>query len=93
MKILKVGDRVVMTDNCEGMIMRGEIGVVVDIKQNIRDHEVGVRWDDLHDLRHTCGGKCDDFHGWYVPSEFLKRLQTDDDRADMQVLTLENLFI
>ena len=64
----RVGDRV-KCNTCKpdgnGRIVEGSTGVVCDTGNICR---IGVRWDEEVD-GHTCHGRCDDLHGWYIDAD------------------------
>ena len=93
-EILKVGDRVMATEDCDDRIECGETGVVCDVKKAEFGYRIGVRWDTEYILRHSCNGHCDEGHGLYVWVSVLQPIWADDNHADsLQVLTLEDLFV
>lgn len=60
-----------------------ECGTVVFVDRDI----VGVRWDSYHIGRHSCGGLCEEGHGWNMNYKKLQHvydnaIEFDDSDAD-----------
>lgn len=69
----KIGDRVVHTENF--VIPKGYQGTVVHVGKDLP----GIRWDQKIRDGHTCDGKCEDGHGWYVQEEHLSIISFEID--------------
>lgn len=82
-----IGDRVVCTyDHPDGNsnIIIGSTGTVCHINY-YRKGLVGVRWDKRLSIWNSCGGTCDDGHGWYVAACRLEYDVPAEDNSDIYI--------
>lgn len=71
------GDRVRFLGSDLGApIAEGELGTVVHFAKS---GGIGVRWDMAAWGFHTCSGRCDNLHGYYVPGYELELYEGDAD--------------
>ena len=69
MSAFSVGDRVrCIVDYGEGATY-GDTGTVIG---GAGDWSVWVEWDEYRSCRHSCGGRCEDHHGWNVPGNHIE---------------------
>lgn len=76
LKDLKVGQRV---------LFNGRKGTIVDL----RYHDVGIRSDEKYKCYHSCNGKCENGHGWYVHPENITKILEEPSKKE----TIEYDFV
>ena len=74
----EIGDTVRCIGHTDGgEIHINEIGTVM-----VSDGEymqVGVMWDKRSSIRHSLGGKCPNYHGWFVPTTSIELINHQED--------------
>ena len=91
---VKSGDRfiVIRRDGvCWGGPQVGDIGTVLWVPDNVAD-DIRIRWDNYLD-GHTCGGRCEDGHGWnFNPCHIGDLIDFYEEAPDIAVDNLEDLL-
>ena len=66
-----IGDRVIVTHSYDGNEkIVGMCGVVIE-REKLGGKRYAVRFDEDVD-GHSCGGRCADGRGWWVPGQYLE---------------------
>lgn len=75
----RIGDMVVFIadEDPDCGVVRGQIGRVCNLKDEYEEESIGVEWERKRDKYHDCGGTCPNYHGWWVPYEEIKHVQSD----------------
>lgn len=74
--MFRVGDRVIAVYDIDGIIYKNDVGTVI-IEDN-SDESIGVEWDKKSLHKHNLNNKCKKNRGWWVHSENIKLLNTND---------------
>ena len=84
-----VGDRVLSIGvTRDGRGVKDLVGTVCKISRC--NPCIGVSWDESLDFMHSCGGSCEDGHGWFVDNADLVLVQvTCNEDADFE-MAIEN---
>lgn len=92
---INVGDRVVVVstpvkDNNYSLQI-GDAGTVLMVAN---DDSFGVVWDKEFTRGHTLGGRCDDYHGWWVDRvDIALEIEDSGDIEDVSVKDLEAVLM
>lgn len=75
----RVGDRVEYSGLIKldgGHLRAGDRGTIVYLESEDRGEWIGVRWD-RNINGHSCGGECDVKHGWNVPWDSIRLIDSE----------------
>lgn len=89
-----LGERVRFTthiDPDEG-VGYGQEGTICSLENDYGTENVGVRWDIELNKYHSCSGKCDNHHGWWVPYEDIEVVSADIGEIQRSDTTIESLI-
>jgi hypothetical protein len=67
----KLGDRIECVSQY-GPVKPGDTGKVIQIVSDLSFIELGVKWDKPESIFHSCGGKCENGQGYYIPEKNVK---------------------
>ena len=90
----RIGDIVrftTSTDPDDG-VRYGQEGIVCSLDDDYGCENVGVRWDIELGKYHSCSGKCENHHGWWVPREDIELVRVDIGEIQRSDNTIESLI-
>ena len=89
-----IGDRVMFTNSADpdDGVKYGQEGSVCSLDDDYGNGNVGVRWDIELGKYHSCSGKCENHHGWWVPCEDIELVRVDIGEIQCSDIAIESLI-